>query len=32
MPRSVDNFTKYVHSEIATWKQIVKQANIPPIE
>ena len=31
-PKSVDVFTKFVHSEIALWKGIVKQANIPPVD
>jgi len=31
-PKSVDVFTKYVHSEIAAWKVIVKQANIPYVD
>jgi tripartite-type tricarboxylate transporter receptor subunit TctC len=31
-PKTVEAFTKFVHTEIATWKQIVKQANIPPVD
>ncbi len=31
-PKSVDVFTKFVHSEIAAWKVIVKQANIPFVD
>jgi len=31
-PKSVDVFTKFVHSEIAQWKTIVKQANIPYVD
>jgi len=31
-PKSVDEFTKLIHSEIALWKTIVKQANIPYVD
>jgi tripartite-type tricarboxylate transporter receptor subunit TctC len=31
-PKSVDEFTKLIHSEIALWKNIVKQANIPYVD
>ena len=31
-PKSVEVFTKFVHSEIALWKGIVKQANIPYVD
>ena len=31
-PKSVEVFSKYIQSEIATWKNIVKQANIPPVD
>ena len=31
-PKSVDVFTNFVHSEIAAWKVIVKQANIPFVD
>ena len=31
-PKSVEVFSKYIQSEIATWKNIVKQANIPYVD
>lgn len=31
-PKSVDEFTKLIHAEIALWKTIVKQANIPYVD